>query len=206
MTKIRAAFHACTLWSCVGARLSEFRHGGGRRRDDRFFQRSFRSGADLERPAGRLELRQRPRLTQTNRMSIRVQPERRRSLVDAGERSVFEDVRRRPSRADRDGDQAEWSPDGKQIALRAQGSLCIRELATADGRSPEEPHPPAGAPRRHTDCLRLPLGRRQWRVPGRRRGRSAHEGLRQERSLRAALSPDGLRIVYETETNCSRSS
>ena len=91
-----------------------------------------------------------------------------------------------------DGDQAEWSPDGKQIVFRRQEQIFVRDLT--DG--PGEPHQPRRLaallrpglePGRQADRLCLPLGRRQRPVPCGRRGRQADDGLRQAGGLRAAL-------------------
>ncbi len=91
-----------------------------------------------------------------------------------------------------DGDQAEWSPDGKQMVLRRNEQLYTRELATGREQAGHAPRTgriapaPPGAP----TASRLPslaAGRRATACSWSRPRAARRKGLRQERGLRAAL-------------------
>ena len=82
-----------------------------------------------------------------------------------------------------DGDQAEWSPDGRAIVLRRNEQLFTRELAGGQGEThqPERLAALLGSrvePGWAVDRLCLPLGRRQRRVSRSRRGRRAEDRVR----------------------------
>ncbi len=112
------------------------------------------------------------------------------------------------SKAERicDGDQAEWSPDGRQIALRRKERLYIRELATGRERpiTPEDwPH--CSGPAWRPDGTQIAFACR-WDAGNGVFLVAAEGGLPtkvydKKGACEPHWSPDGLRLVYETETN-----
>lgn len=105
-----------------------------------------------------------------------------------------------------DGDQAEWSPDAKQIVFRRAEQLFIRELAGGRERriTPEDwPHPsgPAFSPDGKTIALacRWDAGNGVFLV-GAGGGRPA-KVYDEKGACEPHWSPDGKLLVYETETN-----
>lgn len=105
-----------------------------------------------------------------------------------------------------DGDQAEWSPDGKAIVLRRKGRIVTRHLAAGRERtvSPEG-WTACSAPSWSPDGKRIALallkdGRNGlYVVPA--RGGKAVMLYDKEGACEPHWSPDGRRIVYETETH-----
>ena len=104
-----------------------------------------------------------------------------------------------------DGDQAEWSPDGKRIALRRQEQILVRELATGQERrvSPADwPHcsGPAWSPdgKRIAFACRWDAGNGVFLVPA--EGGSPQKVYDRKGACEPHWSPDGQRLVYETET------
>lgn len=216
MTKHPSAFlMACTLWSCVAAATSaEFaaataaEDGGGT-----IVFSSDRSGPWRiwsVRPDGS-GLRQ---LSQADADEQDVDP----AFSPNGKEILFSSTRGGAvgvwrmsadgSKAERicDGDQAEWSPDGKQIALRRKERLCIRELATGRERpiTPEDwPHcsGPAWRPdgTQIAFACRWDAGNGVFLVAA--EGGPPTKVYDKKGACEPHWSPDGLRIVYETETN-----
>jgi len=105
-----------------------------------------------------------------------------------------------------DGDQAEWSPDGKSIVLRRDEKLFTRELAGGVQRriSPDGwPHPsgPAWSPDGKTIAFacRWDAGNALFVVDA--AGGEPRKVYDKKPACEPHWSPDGARLVYETETN-----
>jgi TolB protein len=105
-----------------------------------------------------------------------------------------------------DGDQAEWSPDGTKIALRLKERICTRELTGGKEKTltPEDwPHcsGPAWSPDGKTIAFaaRWEAGNSICVVPA--EGGKAIKVYDKEGACEPHWSPDGLRLVYETETH-----
>ena len=105
-----------------------------------------------------------------------------------------------------DGDQAEWSPDGRQIVFRRQERLFVRELAGGAERviSPKSwPHPsgPAWSPDGKQIALacRFDAGNALFLLPA--AGGEPIPVYDRKPACEPHWSPDGKRLVYETETN-----
>jgi len=105
-----------------------------------------------------------------------------------------------------DGDQAEWSPDGKQIVMRRQERIFVRELATGTERaiSPKSwPHPsgPAWSPdgKQIAVACRADAGNALFLLPA--AGGEPIPVYDRKPACEPHWSPDGARLVYETETN-----
>jgi len=105
-----------------------------------------------------------------------------------------------------DGDQAEWSPDGKRIVFRRAGRIIIRDLASGKDRtiSPKE-LPNCSGPAWSPDGKAIALAARQ-------NGRNtivviSADGGRpttvydRKGACEPHYSPDGKLLVYETETH-----
>jgi len=105
-----------------------------------------------------------------------------------------------------DGDQAEWSPDGKKIALRRNERILIRELSggTEKTVTPADwPHcsGPAWSPSGKTLAFaaRWEKGNGIFTVPA--EGGKPTRVYDQQGACEPHWSPDGARLVYETETH-----
>lgn len=105
-----------------------------------------------------------------------------------------------------DGDQAEWAPDGKSIVFRREEKLFTRELATGKEKriSPEGwPHPSAAAwsPDGKTIAFacRWDAGNAVFVVDA--TGGKPSKVYDKKAACEPHWSPDGKRLVYETETN-----
>jgi Tol biopolymer transport system component len=105
-----------------------------------------------------------------------------------------------------DGDQAEWSPDGAKIALRRGEKIVVRALA--DGKektlSPGDwPHcsGPAWSPdgKSIAFAARWDAGNALFVVPA--EGGTPVKVYDKQGACEPHFSPDGARIVYETETH-----
>lgn len=104
-----------------------------------------------------------------------------------------------------DGDQAEWSPDGSAIVFRRQEQIYTRELASGRERvlSPSDwPHcsGPAWSPDGKTIAFacRWDAGNAVFVVPA--AGGAPTKVYDRQPACEPHWSPDGQRLVYETET------
>jgi Tol biopolymer transport system component len=104
-----------------------------------------------------------------------------------------------------DGDQAEWSPDAKQIALRRNERLYVRELASGRERvlSPADwPHPsgPAWSPDGKTIACacRWDAANALFMLPA--AGGEPTKVYDRQPACEPHWAADGSRLVYETET------
>ena len=105
-----------------------------------------------------------------------------------------------------DGDQAEWAPDGEKIAFRRNEKIYVRELAkgTETLLSPSDwPHcsGPAWSPGGKTIAFaaRWETGNGVYTVPA--EGGKPTKVYDQQGACEPHWSPDGKRLVYETETH-----
>jgi len=105
-----------------------------------------------------------------------------------------------------DGDQGEWSPDGKKIVLRRKERLLIRDLASGAEKAitPEDwPHcsGPAWSPdgKAIAFAARWEGGNAIYTVPA--QGGKPTKVYGKKGACEPHWAPDGSRIVYETETH-----
>jgi Tol biopolymer transport system component len=105
-----------------------------------------------------------------------------------------------------DGDQAEWSPDGKRIAFRRGESLFVRDLATgAEKRLTPADWPHCSGPAWSLDGKSIAFAARWdaanalYLVPA--DGGQPAKLFDKEPACEPHWSPDGKTIVYETETH-----
>jgi Tol biopolymer transport system component len=105
-----------------------------------------------------------------------------------------------------EGDQAEWSPDGAKIVFRRNERVFIRELARGqeEGLSPADwPHcsGPAWSPdgKSVAFAARWEAGNGIYIVPA--QGGKPVKVYDQQGACEPHWSPDGVRLVYETETH-----
>lgn len=105
-----------------------------------------------------------------------------------------------------DGDQAEWSPDGAQIVLRRKEQIWTRELATGREKqiTPEDwPHcsGPAWSPdsKQIAFACRWNAGNALFAVDA--AGGKPTAVYDKKPACEPHWSPDGSRLVYETETH-----
>jgi Tol biopolymer transport system component len=105
-----------------------------------------------------------------------------------------------------DGDQAEWSPDGKSIALRHAEVLYVRSLANGEQKrlTPASfPHPsgPSWSPdgRRIAFACRWDAGNALFLAAA--AGGEPTKVYDRQGACEPHWSPDGERLVYETETH-----
>ncbi len=105
-----------------------------------------------------------------------------------------------------DGDQGEWAPDGRRIALRRRELILIRELANGSEKflSPEDwPHcsGPAWSPdgKSIAFAARWEGGNGIYVVAV--EGSAPRKVYDQQGACEPHWSPDGTRLVYETETH-----
>jgi TolB protein len=105
-----------------------------------------------------------------------------------------------------DGDQAEWSPEGKSIALRRNEKIWIRQLTSGQEKrvSPDDwPHcsGPAWSPDGKTVAFacRWEAGNGLFLVPA--DGGQPTKVYDKKPACEPHWSPDGKRLVYETETH-----
>ena len=104
-----------------------------------------------------------------------------------------------------DGDQAEWSPDAKRIALRRSESLWVRDLATGQERrlTPADwPHCSGPAwsldGRQIAFACRWDAGNGLFLVAA--EGGTPQKVYDRKPACEPHWAPDGKRLVYETET------
>ena len=107
-----------------------------------------------------------------------------------------------------DGDQAEWSPDAKQIAYRRAERLWIRDLATGQEKclTPADwPH--CSGPAFSPDAKQLAFACRWDAGNGlyllQTAGGAPQKVYDRKGACEPHWSPDGKRLVYETETQIS---
>ena len=105
-----------------------------------------------------------------------------------------------------DGDQAEWSPDGKLIVFRRKESLWVRRLDTGEERrltADGWPHPsgPSWSPdgKQIAFACRWSAGNAIFIVPA--PGGTPVKVYDRQGACEPHWSPDGKRLVYETETH-----
>jgi Tol biopolymer transport system component len=105
-----------------------------------------------------------------------------------------------------DGDQAEWSPDGKRIALRKKDQIVVRDLSSGREKviSPKDfPHcsGPAWSPDGKTIAFacRWDAGNGLYLLSA--DGGEPVKVYDKKGACEPHFSPDGKRLVYETETN-----
>ncbi len=105
-----------------------------------------------------------------------------------------------------DGDQAEWSPDGKSIVLRRREAIYVRDLATGQERRitpPSFAHPsgPAWSPdgKQIAFACRWDAGNALFIVAA--AGGEPTKIYDRQGACEPHWSPDGARLVYETETH-----
>jgi len=105
-----------------------------------------------------------------------------------------------------DGDQAEWAPDAKKIALRRAGRIVVRTLAggkerIVSSKSLKLCSGPAWSPDGRTIAFAGRAGDRNavYLVPA--AGGAAKKLYDKKGACEPHFSPDGKRIVYETETH-----
>lgn len=105
-----------------------------------------------------------------------------------------------------DGDQAEWSPDATQIVFRRQEKIFVRQLTGGAERqvSPKDwPHGsgPAWSPdgKRIAVACRWDAGNSLFLLPT--AGGEPTKLYDRKPACEPHWSPDGTRLVYETETN-----
>jgi len=105
-----------------------------------------------------------------------------------------------------DGDQAEWSPDGKAIALRRDNRVWLRDMASGEekGLSPEE-WPTCSGPAWSPDGETIAFAARWDAGNGiyvaSRDGGKPEKIYDKKGACEPHFTPDGRLIVYETETN-----
>jgi TolB protein len=105
-----------------------------------------------------------------------------------------------------DGDQAEWSPDGKQIVLRRQERIIVREMAggaerTISPKSWQHASGPAWSPdgKQIAAACRWDAANALFLLPA--AGGDPIPLYNRKPACEPHWSPDGTRLVYETETN-----
>ena len=105
-----------------------------------------------------------------------------------------------------DGDQAEWSPDGKRIVLRRDGRILARDLATgAETAVTPKDWTTCSGPAFSPDGATIAFARLQdganalYTVPA--GGGTPTLVYDKKGACEPHFAPDGKRIVYETETH-----